>query len=710
MTSDGESPSSPLPLAGETAEACFEQSVDETFYDFDHPEHAFQGTETVLQEGSESKRVGGLFKRKGAPTAELKSQDSLATEQSWKPQMAFAVLVDSIAEECNDYARFNSRLDDQISDVALRMQRREKTVFPWDDLPHRNLWKIPSSADSFKLPLLGRFDKPSMRPVGDMAEDKHAQWITEQPFAGKRLIASRFAKSDDALLSGALRKLRNLILFCPGDSQLGRALVNKAGSLIAEDVLQKSLKDSVSGKAVSTVVKRVSDYNKFAEYLVTVCHKRPLCPDEATFYRYVCHMQSSGFGATAGGTLLKAWAFFRYTFGIDAESQSALISGRVRGVVNNMFAAKRKLEQAPPIPADYVYKMEYFMRTGNDDRLRTIVGFLLFCIYSCARFGDAAKADPRALEFQQSSSADLTLVEIGLSEYKTATGERKAVLLPLIALGCGLDSYSWSEQWRIARQETKADQKAYLMCAEDHNRETWLDRRMTTAEGSFWVKDVLVMLGMEAKLAAGYSTHSLKATCLSWASKAGSLSLQERLWLGHHESEESRMAITYARDALVGSLIKLRLVVEAIKKGLFDPDLSRAERMAQATGLVVDPRTIAEKSNVEAELEQRLSEEEIQIAAQLGESDVEDTAGIEAQPIHLPGEKEALGRHAFPNVDLSCCFKHRLSGIVHLISDTERLSCGRKITCNMIPMQGDEDSSAQLEFCEQCRAVSGFES
>ena len=87
---------------------------------------------------------------------------------------------------------------------------------------------------------------------------------------GKRLIASRFAQSDDALLSGALRKLRTIILFCPGDSQLGRALVSKAGSLIAEYVLQKSLKDSVSGKAVSTVVKRVSDYNKFAEYLVTV--------------------------------------------------------------------------------------------------------------------------------------------------------------------------------------------------------------------------------------------------------------------------------------------------------------------------------------------------------------------------------------------------------------------------------------------------------
>ena len=135
------------------------------------------------------------------------------------------------------------------------------------------------------------------------------------------------------------------------------------------------------------------------------------------------------------------------------------------------------------------------MRSSHDDRLRTIVGFLLFCIYSCARFGDAAKADSQGLEFQQSSAADLTLVEIGLSEYKTATGERKAVLLPLIALGCGLDSFSWSEQWYIARRGSRADEMPYLMCAEDYNGEAWLGRRMTTAEGSFWVKDVLAMFG-----------------------------------------------------------------------------------------------------------------------------------------------------------------------------------------------------------------------
>ena len=129
------------------------------------------------------------------------------TEDSCKPQRAFALLVNSIAEECNESVRFINRLDDQISDVTLRLQRKEKIVFPWDSLPHKNIWKLPSASNAFKLPLLGRFDKPSMQPVDDMVESQHTQWIREHPFAGKRLIASRFAQSDDALLSGALRKM-----------------------------------------------------------------------------------------------------------------------------------------------------------------------------------------------------------------------------------------------------------------------------------------------------------------------------------------------------------------------------------------------------------------------------------------------------------------------------------------------------------------------
>eukprot|EP00435_Cladocopium_sp_Y103_P044552 s818_g12.t1 len=456
-------------------------------------------------------------------------------------------------------------------------------------------------------------------------------------------------------------------------------------------------------------VSALSEHAPFAQFLVSECHKRPLCPDEPDFYRYLCHLKQEGTGATAGASLLQAWSFFRFMFGVDASSRVPLASGRVRGVVNMMFSTKRKLAQAPPIPADYVYRMERFMQTSRDDRLRTIVGFLLFCIYSCARFGDASKGDPKNLSFQEAASSDLTLVEISLSSYKTATGERRAILLPLIALGCGLDEYSWAMAWKTARKASEADTMGHLMSADSHFAEVWLNRRMTTAEGSYWTKDVLVMLGMEAEAAAAYSSHSLKATCLSWVSKAGNMSLQERLWLGHHESEEGKMAMTYARDALVASLIKLRLVVEAIKKGLFDPDLPRAERIAQATGSAIDPKTIAEKSRVEEETEEWLDSEELRRAAQLAESDVEDAVDVADHPIALPSEKLGHeGRHPFPTIDPSCCVRHRLSGIVHMISDVEKLSCGRKISCNMVPLENSFGESGQLEFCEQCRAVSGL--
>eukprot|EP00435_Cladocopium_sp_Y103_P013793 s5288_g3.t1 len=716
--SDLDSPTSPLQETGEGTEANLELltgafDVEQTTDDWQSTEQQgltppkfLQNLSTILDHPPELEEVPK--RRKTVETGSTPSTTS-GVNPRHGAQLMFSASVEAIADECNQRFDVGGRVQTQLTDAILRLQRRESLKMPWDSLPHKQFWNMAKPAEFFKLPILGRFDKPAFHPIEQMVEDERSQWAAERPFASKRLLAAKFAQSDDALLAGALRKLRNILLYHPADSQLGRALLTKAGSLVAEDDLQRSLRDSISSKAVGTVVKRVTDYNKFAQFLVSDCHKRPLCPDEPDFFRYLCHLKQEGAGATAGASLLQAWSFFKFMFGVDAGQQAPLASGRVRGVVNVMFAAKRKLVQAPPLPADYVYRMERFMQTSRDNRLRTIVGFLLFCIYSCARFGDASKGDPKDLSFQAAASSDMTLVEISLSSYKTATGERKAILLPLIALGCGLDESSWAMAWKEARKASGADAMGHLMSADSHCAEVWLNRRMTTAEGSYWTKDVLVMLGMDPQSANSYSSHSLKATCLSWVSKAGNMSLQERLWLGHHESEEGKMATTYARDALVASLIKLRMVVEAIKKGLFDPDLPRAERISQATGAVIDPKTIAERSHVEEETDEWFNSEEMNRAAQLAESDVEDAEAVVDRPIALPSEKLGHdGRHPFPALDPSCCVQHRLSGIVHMIADVEKLSCGRKISSNMVPLENSFGGAGQLEFCEQCRAVSGL--
>ena len=369
--SDGASPTSPLQDAGERTEAGWdllplnevnnELTGDSSSFQLQDGDNNFAGIPRFLGEPGAMQEHSKRRKSDSAGGAGLTSI-SVATPHG--AQLAFSAAVDTIADECNMKFDACNRLESQIGDAVLRLQRKESFKMPWDEVPHKQFWNHAKPVDLFKLPLLGRFDKPAFHPVAQMVEDQLNQWASDRPFASKRLLAARFAQTDDALLAGALRKLRNILLYHPADSQLGRALLDKAGSLIAEDDLQRSLRDSVSSKAVGTVVKRISDYNKFAQFLVSDCHKRPLQPSESDFYRYLCHMKETGAGATSGATLLQAWSFFRFTFGVDAGDQGAL----------------------------------------------------------------------------------------GLSSYKTATGERRAILLPLIALGCGLDENSWAMAWRAARK------------------------------------------------------------------------------------------------------------------------------------------------------------------------------------------------------------------------------------------------------------------
>lgn len=60
------------------------------------------------------------------------------------------------------------------------------------------------------------------------------------------------------------------------------------------------------------------------------------------------------------------------------------------------------------------------------------------------------------------------------------------------------------------------------------------------------------------------------------------------------------MAVVYARDALATVLTKLCRIIEAIRRGLFDPDFPRVQRIALATGW--DERQIREPPKSEAEV------------------------------------------------------------------------------------------------------------
>ena len=82
------------------------------------------------------------------------------------------------------------------------------------------------------------------------------------------------------------------------------------------------------------------------------------------------------------------------------------------------------------------------------------------------------------------------------------------------------------------------------------------------------------------------SSHSLKSTMLSFASKRG-ISHQDRLSLGHH-SHSFKMADVYARDAQARDLRLMDKLIAEMRSAYFCPDESRAGRFHESKRLRVD--------------------------------------------------------------------------------------------------------------------------
>ena len=95
----------------------------------------------------------------------------------------------------------------------------------------------------------------------------------------------------------------------------------------------------------------------------------------------------------------------------------------------------------------------------------------------------------------------------------------------MVALAKGMlagdDTPEWAVAWASARaiQCGEADNGAPLMPRVGVFREN--ARPMSSTEATTLVRDVLVEAGVDRSTAAKSSSHSCKATSLSWAAKAG---------------------------------------------------------------------------------------------------------------------------------------------------------------------------------------------
>ena len=562
---------------------------------------------------------------------------------------------------------------------GLVLSRNRSVSPPWKRmrLPRLN------SASLFQQPLLGRFDHAVLAPEV-VVPSVPWSWIPKSTYEARRLMAARFAMTEDQLKLAALRKVRSIVLMFPEDTELGKSLVGAAGTFIEENALMTTLEDAFRGKAEGTLRKRATDFSKFARWIVAR-KGRPLAPSELEVYEYLCYLRSSKASATSGESFLKSYKFFAHLTG----GSPPRIAPRSEGIARSLAVTKRPLWTAPELSVVAVTALERFCHDASDPVRVSVRGFNLFCAYSSSRWSDAARASRIKLDH---SASGVTLLEAETMHYKTRAKDRKNKVLPLIALGNGLTQPAWAISWMKTRDHLGMENLSCLMPGVSASN-NFLPRPMSAAEGTMWLRELLHMQGVNEDLER-YSSHSLKATCLSWTAKSCSVSYEERLTQGHHVSPKHGMALLYSRDALTEILIKVARVVKAIAGRSFQPDLPRAERVAAA--LADDPAKYKHLPETEPE-DVVFQEPELENMSEAG-SDLSDHAELTG-PDSVIVQQELKPRVERPLKGPA--WIHILSGVSHEEASQGLLKCGRKITVNMRVMADFEPHNM---VCQQCAA------
>ena len=123
-------------------------------------------------------------------------------------------------------------------------------------------------------------------------------------------------------------------------------------------------------------------------------------------------------------------------------------------------------------------------------------------------------------------------------------------------------------------------------------------------------------------------------------------------------------------------------MLDAIKKGLFDPEENRAARIARETQDLVE---VGDEASSGSDIEE------------------DEIAATERIPPMEPVERELR-----ETMDPACyrnCRQHRISGVVHQFIDADTFYCGRRMSDRYVAPAFPQEESTLQTFCMQCQAA-----
>ena len=377
----------------------------------------------------------------------------------------------------------------------------------------------------------------------------------------------------------------------------------------------------------------------------------------------------------------------------ELEQLHPLISSkRCHGVISG--GPLNRANQAAPLRVSDLVLLHETLETSDDDWNRLMSGACLFCVYARARWSDFIHNGKMSLD--RFSDGSIAYVEMDVAVHKTMfASARRFRYLNLAAPGLGVHGTDWVSKWIEAFEKLGIDPftdiPGCVMPAPDSEGRP-LARALESDEAGCWLRLLLGEKTVRSESSRAISTHSMKATMLSFAAKRGH-SHQDRLSLGHHV-HPYQMADVYARDAAARDLRLLDSLIREVRSGIFKPDESRAGRLdvskrSKLEGLGMTPDLLEtfsqlDEANEEAEdfhNDAEPSNERLGFADDLDDGANGYVTADSSESDTDREDRELVQRHFYPPVAPAhhTFVQHQKSKLLHYLKDGNLrvLACGR---------------------------------
>ena len=527
------------------------------------------------------------------------------------------------------------------------------------------------------------------------------------PVVARRMKGINWDDARELKRSKALRRLKDFFHQNPEGTGLGRLLMKDILNMESEANLVAVISDIFSRKATGTLAKRswaLTRYTLFSK----LRHECPIPILEKMLYSYLVSECSSS--ASKGRQICEAINFTVSTLQVDGALE-ATSSPRVKGFCFKQGLTKRPLKQADVLSVAMVTALETMVHAEHEyipDRIFS--GHAAACVHGRIRWTDSQKLMQADLDVGAKWEGFLDTKSL-LSKTATTESKRTQFLPTTILLG-GISSDSWAQEWLRLREESGLEFNEHTPVMPGVNLDGSFSKdELEVGSASKWLREILVRTGFSPAQVARISTHSLKATALSWSAKYG-LAKTVRQVLGYHVVDGGA-ALHYSRDEQAGPLRRLQTVYADIRSGRFRPDETRSGYLLRVRSRNVWPELAPLQSFVkptaktrstppqnqrandvpptEFEVESPVVDVELEEEVPVYEADSstsdsssesdddlvdEELADIQAVDIPLALMQRSAVRAAGDRL-----FVHKLWSTVHRTHavQTERLACGRPI-------------------------------